>query len=118
MDITLNEYIHENFRTVRPDGRCKILYENCENRDISDLTGTIYLNEKLHQTFYLKEENEIILSPIKSKRNKVLSGFFKNENGSITLIWNKEPNEHFLCVSYEYKKIFQKKHNNWESEGF
>lgn len=118
MDITLNEYIHENFRIITPNGNCKIFYENCENNNISDLTGTIYVNEKLHQTFYLKEENEIILSPIRSKRNKVINGFFENQNGSITLIWKKEPSEHFLCVSYECNKHIKNNFNNWIMEGF
>ena len=122
MDSTLNEYVHENFRVTTRSGKIKIFYEPLEHA-ASYIKGFIYYkgveiqrfsNLQIDLVFGTIFRENIVDSPFPVK------GLF-NSNRDIVLIWNKDPQEHFLCVSYTHEYItnkFTNNKNNWCLEGF
>lgn len=120
MDVVVNEYIHENFKIRTASGFYKVFYEPCENKSINNLTGLVYIGTTLTQTFYVKQEREIVPYSTYNKKCKAISGILIPQDGQIVLIWDKDPGEHFLCVSYEYCDIQNTKDTsiNWVTEGF
>lgn len=120
MDVVINEYIHENFKVNTTNGFCKVFYEPCENRPVSNLTGLIYVGTTLTQTFYTKQERELVPHSNYNKKYKAINGIIIPEDGQIVLIWDKYPGEHFLCVSYEHVTLenIVSPQTKWITEGF
>lgn len=118
-NITLNEYVHEFFRTETEEGFWQIFYEPCDHVPVRALTGAIYIDESLVQVFHVQGERDIVVSH-SPKKIKAINGHFSPVDGGIVLYWNHEPVEHFLCVSYEFdnEPIEEPKGSNWLTEGF
>lgn len=117
MDVILNEYLHEHAK-IKLDVGFKVIYEPCDNQPSKGMTGTVYHSQKLIQTFYVKEDREIVLTTIGRPRNKVRYGYFLPSEKTAMLYWENDPDEHFLCVSYEFGPTNLPKYTNWLQEGF
>ncbi len=121
MNITLNEYIHEFYKT-KIDDKWKVVYEPFDNNCVTAVTGTIYVNESLIQTFSamsnINANKQIVNLSTSRKKVKPIAGHLIDNN--IVLYWNENPgDEHFLCVSYEFhEQIVEKAVSTWLQEGF
>jgi len=121
MNITLNEYIHENNK-IKLDDKWRVVYEPFDNKCITDVTGAIYVNQTLVQTFSAIGEISQISKTVNisgtKKKIKSVSGYLAGN--TIVLYWNEYPgDEHFLCVSYEYhEQQVEQKLSTWLQEGF
>ena len=119
-----NEYIYENFRVLLPSGRVKVCYEPFENFPVLDLEGLIFCNltiPKISQKFqnynnsiHSVENNFIDNIP------KMMRGVLTNQQSTLILIWDVDPIEHFLCVSYCFGKNCLSFESSiiWHKEGF
>jgi hypothetical protein len=100
------QYMHEE-KTQTLDGTTKISTFTLNKRGIvsDSLSGEIYRNGILIQTFYIRLNNIIILSDEGEQSIKVIPDGFSidGSKGELTLVWNEVPGEHYLVVSYEYE---------------
>jgi hypothetical protein len=126
VDVIFNEYLNECRKSKNSKGLFKIVYDSCEGYPFSDLFGVVYDKRIAIASFFLKENREISFNYIynynykKSKnKSKPISGFFSFDQKTIVFIWDKDPKEHFLCVSYSF---FNSKSSilklDWSKEGF
>jgi len=113
-DIVLNEYITPDTKRLLKNGFYEIFYEPLEKKAES-LTGIVYLKNVEDIFFYNKnyKNKKLLFNNLKN----IISGKFFCKESLISIIWKKDPGQHFLCVSYEYK-YDNYKENNWKSEGF
>lgn len=118
-NISYNEYIHEDIRIRMPSGKIKVFYEPFENTPVFNLEGSIFLENKLLQNFYNIEENIKFSSNSLNNKFIVLNGYLSEQNNLI-FIWNTEPIDHFLCVTYNFNEEYflNNKEINWLGEGF
>lgn len=117
-NIRTNEYVHEHGKHRQSDGWWMVYYEPCEYTNVSDLTGAIYVGDRLTQTFYVKEGREIVLANAGNRKCKAVSGCFSPRHAVIALYWDSDPGEHFLCVSYEFQDREVLARPCWLKEGF
>lgn len=120
MQVTLNEYVHENCKITTNNGFVKVFYESLEQKPVESLNGIIYAENKFFQTFFIMEDGKVVINnPISNKKCHVTKGFFYPTEGLIIFIWNKYPGEHFLCVSYESSPDMKSDcETYWIEEGF
>jgi hypothetical protein len=119
MDVIFNEYVHENVKICMPNGHYKVYYEPLEIRIPTRLVGSIYIDHNLIQNFELRNDRGILITAYSDHENQAIVGCFDTLSNSIILIWNKDPTDHFLCVSYSCnKKYLGLQKINWSKEGF
>jgi hypothetical protein len=122
MNSTLNEYVHESFRVTTRSGKIKVFYEPIDYTALHIEALVYRQGTKINEFF--NSQQDLVFRPI-LRENVIndpmpLKGFF-TLNRHIVLIWNKDPQEHFLCVSYIHQDIedkFSNNKNNWCLEGF
>lgn len=122
MSFTVNEYVHENLTFEDRQGNCVVMYEPLDNAGVVSLMGTTYIEGRESNPFQSTIMNyysiclvsDIEISP------QIKNGVIDRSTGIITLIWDQNPGEHFLCVSYSFNDIAEKspKKTNWIEEGF
>jgi hypothetical protein len=118
-NCTINEYVHEDFSILGTDA-VVIYYEPLDNRSVISISGTIYIDGREVTAF--QGGNGLII-PEGSRDGKpcVLAGNFGSANGIITLVWDRHPGEHFLCVSYDFAGSVEEvpfTSSNWLKDGF
>lgn len=113
-DIVLNEYISPDTKRLLKNGFYEIFYDPLEKK-AENLTGLVY-QKKLEDIFFCNKnyKNKKILF---NNLNNIVSGKFFYKEKLISIIWKKDPGQHFLCVSYEHRNDDYEE-NNWKSEGF
>ena len=118
MNTILNEYVHESYKIVLPNGKYKVFYEPLDCYAIY-LNGTIYKGSNLIESFTITDHGLSFMAIQRSVVSGVVRGFFF-DNKLIVLIWNKDPGEHFLCVSYDCCDVnpFFLNNKEWSREGF
>jgi hypothetical protein len=131
MDVIINEYVHENVKILMPNGHYKVYYEPLEIITLTRLVGSIYIDHNLIQNFELRNDREVnsltrnfasrlgLITADSGHENQAIVGCFDTISNSIILLWNKDPTDHFLCVSYSCnKKHLGLQKINWSKEGF
>lgn len=130
MDITTNEYIHEHMRRSHRLG-VEIIYEPVDNLTVISLEGSVYIDgEECHPFFGYGVElaiHEDLLN-VWPDRPKPIKGRLDRITGVLSLVWDKPPGDHFLCVSYNFddEEFFEEddldfeveERINWALEGF
>lgn len=118
-NIVYYEYIHEDVRIRLPSGKVRIFYEPFEHRPVFNVEGTIFLDNILLQNFYNCNDDIKFIKNESCKSECVAIVGFLNEQNSLVFVWNTEPVEHFLCVTYNFDEEYLKKTEiNWLGEGF
>lgn len=122
MNYVLNEYVHVRSETKWGD-EWRVEYEPADTLPMRMPNG--YAMSDKHEvlsTFHGHNRRLLIDAHHESPDlPKMTFGVFSEVSGAITIIWDKYPGEHFLCVSYESPDAsveIRMEPMNWKEEGF
>ena len=118
-----NEYIHENVVHRLLSGEYAVTYEPMEHVP-SQITG--YVTRERGGPTYAFSGEEVTYYGLRLTISDHLAcpsqcyplrGIVWSD-GVIELVWNRNPGNHFMCVSYKTIEPEPKYHGNWIQEGF
>jgi len=116
-DSVLNEYVHVWDRAnvhIWNVNRTLVRYEPLENTPIikGSLRGTIYFGDR--RIPFREGQLRLLIDC-----DEAMWGIRSRNTGEIAINWSCElPEEHFLCVSYEFGYEEEKSGICWQKEGF
>ena len=108
MNVCYNRCIYIDYRLIKDNGECLVVYQRFEHY-VSDILDVSILTHYVGDG-RLSEE---------TKRKYINKLRFDPESNSISLLWDKYPVDHFLCVNYAFIENEMPKNNlNWLKDGF
>ena len=92
---TLNEDVKSQYPTRFE------FYEKFEHERAQYITGTVYNNGEVIQTFIVNDDNDCVFTDVETPVIKVARGIYTNSN-RMMFEWNSTDHNSYIVCDYEY----------------
>jgi hypothetical protein len=111
MDVCYNEFVNIDYKLIKNNGQCLVVYRRLKNCGTNILATSILT----HHVYDIFTENPLS-EEIRDKYSANIR--FDPESNSISLLWDTYPVDHFLCVSYVFIEKNAPSDFSWLKDGF